>query len=144
MSTPTAWNSRPFTGLVCATLGTLLIAGIMSQTSAADKLTTPPKKQLRHVVMYKFKAETTPPQIQEVVDAFSALPGKIDTITGFERGTNVSEENKSEGFTHCFVVTFRDVAGRAVYLKHPAHDEYVKVVKDRREKVIVFDYWVEG
>lgn len=144
MSIITVWNSRSLAGLVCATLGTLLIAGIMSQTSAADKLTTPPKKQLRHVVMYKFKAETTPQQIQEVVDAFSALPGKIDTITRFERGTNVSEENKSEGFTHCFVVTFRDVAGRAVYLKHPAHDEYVKVVKDRREKVIVFDYWVEG
>ena len=144
MSIPTAWNSRPLAGLVCATLGTLLIAGIMSQTSAADRLATQPKKQLRHVVMYKFKAETTPQQIQEVVDAFSALPGKIDTIAGFERGTNVSEENKSEGFTHCFVVTFRDVAGRAVYLKHPAHDEYVKVVKDRREKVIVFDYWAEG
>ena len=137
-------NSGRLTWGACAILATLLIAGIMSQTSAADKAAAKPEKQLRHVVLYKFKAETTPQQIQEVVDAFSALPGKIDTITGFERGTNVSEENKSEGFTHCFVVTFRDTAGRAVYLKHPAHDEYVKVVKDRREKVIVFDYWAEG
>jgi hypothetical protein len=39
------------------------------------------------------------------------------------------------------VVSFRDEAGRDVYLKHPAHLEYVNVVKDRREKVIVFDYW---
>ncbi len=139
-----ASNSGRLTWGACAILGSLLIAGIMSQTSAADKAAAKPEKQLRHVVLYKFKAETTPQQIQEVVDAFSALPGKINTITGFERGTNVSEENKSEGFTHCFVVTFRDIAGRAVYLKHPAHDEYVKVVKDRREKVIVFDYWAEG
>lgn len=136
--------SRRLTWGVCAVLGTLLIAGIMSQTSAADKAAAQPAKQLRHVVLYKFKADITPQQIQEVVDAFSALPSKINTITGFERGTNVSEENKSEGFTHCFVVTFRDTAGRAAYLKHPAHDEYVKVVKDRREKVIVFDYWAEG
>ncbi|MES2791633.1 MAG: Dabb family protein [Planctomycetota bacterium] len=127
-----------------AILSTLMIAGIMSQTSAADKAGTKPEKLLRHVVLYKFKSEATPAQIQEVVDAFSALPSKINSIVGFERGTNVSEENKSEGLTHCFVVTFRDTAGRATYLKHPAHDEYVKVVKDRREKVVVFDYWTEG
>ena len=129
------------TSMICAAMGVLAIAGIMTQTAAADKAAANPEKLLRHVVLYKFKAEATPQQIQEVVDAFSALPKKIDTIVGFERGTNVSEENKSEGFTHCFVVTFRDVAGRATYLKHPAHDDYVKVVKDRREKVIVFDYW---
>lgn len=116
----------------------------MSASSADDKPAKKAGKNLRHVVLYKFKAEITEKQVQEVVDAFAALPGKVDTIIDFERGTNISQENKSEGFTHCFVVTFRDTAGRDVYLKHPAHDEYVKVVKDRREKVIVFDYWAEG
>ena len=71
------------------------------------------------------------------------MPGKIPTIVEFEAGTNVSEEGKSEGFTHLFVVTFRDKAGLKVYLDHPAHADYVKVVKDRREKVIVFDYVTE-
>jgi hypothetical protein len=98
---------------------------------------------LRHVVMYKFKPEMTAAQVQEVVDAFKGLPGKIPTIVEFEAGTNVSEEGKSEGFTHLFVVTFRDKAGLKVYLDHPAHADYVKVVKDRREKVIVFDYVTE-
>jgi hypothetical protein len=98
---------------------------------------------LRHVVMYKFKPELTAAQVQEVVDAFKGLPGKIPTIVEFEAGTNVSEEGKSEGFTHLFVVTFRDKAGLKVYLDHPAHADYVKVVKDRREKVIVFDYLTE-
>ena len=42
-----------------------------------------------------------------------------------------------------FVVTFKDEAGRDAYLKHPAHDAYVLVVKDKREKVVVFDYWAE-
>lgn len=124
-------------------LGSLIIGGIMSQSIADGKLDVKQEKQLRHVVLYKFKPEITPQQIQEVIEAFAALPGKIDTIVGFERGVNVSEENKSEGFTHCFVVTFRDTKGREVYLKHPAHDAYVKVVKDRREKVFVFDYWAE-
>ena len=90
------------------------------------------------------KEDCTPEQIQQVIDAFSGLPKKVDTILGFERGTNVSKEGKSEGLTHVFVVTFRDEAGLATYLKHPAHDEYVKVVKDKREKVVVFDYWADA
>ena len=105
---------------------------------AADK-----EKVLRHVVLYKFKDDITPAQLKEVIDAFAALPKKVNTIIGFEHGTNVSTEGKSEGFTHMFVVTFKNEADVAAYLVHPAHEAYVKVVKDRREKVIVFDYWAE-
>lgn len=100
-----------------------------------------PNRRLRHVVLYKFKDDVGKSQVQEVIDAFSALPKRIDAIVAFERGVNVSPEGKSEGFTHCFVVTFRDEAARDAYLKHPAHLAYVNVVKDKREKVIVFDYW---
>ena len=101
-------------------------------------------KVLRHVVMYKFKDDQPKERVQEVVNAFSALPTKIDTIIGYEHGTNVSQEGKSEGFTHVFVVTFRNEAGRDAYLKHSAHAAYVQVVKDRREKVVVFDYWTDA
>jgi electron transfer flavoprotein alpha subunit len=99
---------------------------------------------LKHVVMYKFKDDQSKERVQEVVDAFSALPQKIDAIIGYEHGPNVSQEGKSDGLTHVFVVTFRDEAGRDAYLKHPAHDAYVEVVKDRREKVVVFDYWADA
>jgi lysophospholipase L1-like esterase len=98
-------------------------------------------KLLRHVVLFKFKDDVTADQIQEVVDAFAALPGKIDTIRGFEHGTDVSVEGKAEGYTHGFVVTFADEAGRAEYLPHAAHQEFVKLVGPRIDKVLVFDYW---
>jgi heme-degrading monooxygenase HmoA len=119
--------------LVITIFGALLP---MSPANAAEKV-------LRHVVLYKFKDGLPPAQLQEVIDTFAGLPKKIDTIVGFEAGTNVSKEGKSEGFTHAFVVTFKSEADLAAYLVHPAHDAYVKVVRDRREKVIVFDYWVE-
>jgi hypothetical protein len=96
---------------------------------------------LRHVVMYKFKDDLTAGQLREVIAAFSALPEKIDTIIGFEAGTNTSTEGKSDGLTHVFVVTFADEKGRDTYLSHPAHLDYVKLARDKREKVIVFDYW---
>lgn len=98
---------------------------------------------LRHIVMYKFKETASKADVQQVIDAFAALPSKIDAIVSLEHGPNVSPEGKSDGLTYCFVVTFRDEAGRDAYLKHPAHDAYVSVVKDRREKVIVFDYWAK-
>lgn len=102
-----------------------------------------PGKVLRHLVLYKFRDDATPEQVQEVIDTFAALPEKIDTIIGFEHGKNVSEEGKSDGLTYCFAVTFRDKQGLETYLVHPAHQEYVKVVSPRREKVVVFDYWTE-
>jgi hypothetical protein len=119
---------------------TLLVLGasLTMPAIAADK-----EKVLRHVVMYKFKDDITPAQLKEVIDAFAALPKKVNSIIGFEHGTNVSTEGKSEGFTHAFVVTFKNQADVAAYIAHPAHEAYVKIVRDRREKVIVFDYWAD-
>jgi hypothetical protein len=94
-------------------------------------------------VLFKFKDDATPQQIGEVVDAFRALKSKIDTIETFEYGTNVSVENKSQGFTHCFFVTFRDEKGRDAYLPHPAHKAFGALVGPRLDKVLVVDYWVQ-
>jgi len=97
---------------------------------------------LRHIVLYKFKETTTQAQIDEVSAEFKGLPGKIPGIVGFEAGTNVSPEGKSEGFTHAFVVSFATEKDRDAYIVHPAHQDFVSIVKDRREKVIVIDFWV--
>ena len=122
--------------VVLGFLGVFLAMSPAQPAHAAEKV-------LRHIVMYKFKDDLTPAQLQEVIDAFAGLPKKVDTIIGFEHGTNVSKEGKSEGFTHVFVVTFKNEADLAAYLVHPAHDDYVKVVGGRRDKVVVFDYWAD-
>jgi hypothetical protein len=130
-----------FWGLV---LAISLTGGIAMTNNVTESATgKPPSKVLRHVVLYKFKNDLAPEKVQEVVDAFVGLSKKIDKIVGFEHGTNVSQEGKSEGLTHCFVVTFRDEMGRATYLDHAAHQEFVKLVRERREKVVVFDYWAD-
>jgi len=97
----------------------------------------------RHVVLFKFKDGTSPQQIDEVVDAFRALKGKIDAIQDFEFGTDVSTENKAAGFTHCFFVTFKDDKGRDAYLPHPAHKAFGALVGPRLDKVLVVDYWTK-
>jgi hypothetical protein len=37
-------------------------------------------------------------------------------------------------------VSFRDKAGLATYLPHPAHEAFVAKIKPHLEKVYVFDY----
>ena len=108
--------------------------------SAADKVEKP-GRVLRHVVMYKFRADMTAAQVQEVVDAFQGMVKQIDAVVGFEYGPNLSKEGKSDGLTHVFCVSFKDESGRDAYLAHPAHAAYAKFAKDRREKVVVVDYW---
>ena len=62
----------------------------MTHQSATAKDESAAGKRLRHVVLFKFKDDVQPAQVQEVVDAFRALPKQIDGIEGFEWGTNIS------------------------------------------------------
>jgi len=119
---------------LCLSIGFASFAMVLAQ----DK----PAPVLRHVVLFKFKDTVSKEQVAEVLAAFKALPGKIDAIRGFEWGTDMSVEMKSQDFTHCFVVTFADAKGRDEYLPHPAHKEFVALAGPRIDKVLVFDYVV--
>ncbi|MCA1964007.1 MAG: Dabb family protein [Prosthecobacter sp.] len=94
----------------------------------------------RHVVLFKFKDSASAEQVQALEKAFAELAGKIDTVKGFEWGTNVSPEGLNDGFTHCFFVTFADKAGLETYLPHPEHQAFVAKLKPLLDKVCVVDY----
>jgi len=96
---------------------------------------------LRHVVLFKFKDTSTPADVERIVAAFRGLPAKIKEIADFEWGTDVSPEGKAQGFTHCFLVTFKSDADRDAYLPHPAHKDFVGIVGPHVDKVCVVDFW---
>ena len=100
-------------------------------------------KQLRHIVLFKFKETATAENIKAVEEAFAALPSKIKEIKGFEWGKNNSPEGLNKEFTHCFTVTFDSEEDRAVYLPHPDHQAFVEILKPYLEDVLVVDYWAE-
>jgi len=99
---------------------------------------------LRHVVMFKFKDSSTSDDIQMVEHAFKALPSAIPQIIDFEWGTNNSPEGLNDGFTHCFFLTFRSEADRAIYLPHPEHKKFGSILGPHLDKVLVVDYWTKN
>ncbi|MFZ9261768.1 MAG: Dabb family protein [Chitinophagaceae bacterium] len=101
-------------------------------------------EQLRHVVIFKFKASSAQASVDSVVNSFMSLAKKIPVVKSMEWGLNDSPENFHQGFTHCFVLTFANKKDRdEVYQKHPAHLEFQKVLGPHMEKVFVVDYQVE-
>ncbi len=96
---------------------------------------------LRHVVLFKFKADTSQDDIDMVQEAFSALPSKIPQIASYEWGTNNSPEGLNQDFTHCFFLTFKSEADRAAYLPHPDHKAFGAVLGPHLGGVLVVDYW---
>lgn len=114
---------------------------IVEEIKEIEMESTSPDSVLRHVVMFEFKEETSPEKIQEVVDAFKALPSKIEQIKGFEYGTNNSPEGLNDGLTHAFTLTFYSEEDRAIYLPHPDHKAFGEVLGNSLVKAVVVDYW---
>lgn len=81
-------------------------------------------KEIKHVVVFKYKETATSAQIEEVTAAFKALKTKIPGIITFEYGINNSPENLNKGFTHVYLLTFKDAAARDAYLPHPEHKKF--------------------
>lgn len=132
-------NVRPL--LILPFLLSLLLItspAMAQQTNDAPEMR---KGLLRHAVFFQFKESSTQEDIQQVVDAFAALPSKIDSIIDFQYGVNNSPEGLDDGFTHCFLLTFADEAGRAIYLPHPAHKAFGDVLRPHMKDVFVVDYW---
>jgi len=102
---------------------------------AADKL--------NHVVSFKFKSTATPEDIKKVEEAFQALKKKISQVESLEWGTNVSKENRDKGFTHCWILTFKNEKDRDSYIQHPEHAAFVKVALPSVDDVFVIDFWAK-
>jgi hypothetical protein len=100
------------------------------------------EKQMRHIVIFKYKSTATQDQIEKVTNALSNLQNKIPGIVAFEHGINDSPENKNNGFTHVYQFTFEDADARDTYLPHPEHQKFGEFLGEMKivEDVFVVDY----
>ncbi|MDT0606497.1 Dabb family protein [Croceitalea rosinachiae] len=100
------------------------------------------EKLLRHVVIFKFNDSTSTEQVEKLNKSFADLTNHIDIIQDFEWGLNDSPEDFHQGFTHCYLLTFKSEEDRdSIYTPHPKHQEFVASLGPHIEKVFVVDYW---
>ncbi|NAY90923.1 Dabb family protein [Muricauda sp. JGD-17] len=97
---------------------------------------------LRHVVIFKFKEDSSEQDVHDLTMAFYNLTKEIPVIKDFEWGLNDSPEDLHQGFTHCYLLTFESEEARdSIYAPHPAHKAFVESLQPHLEKVFVVDYW---
>ena len=125
------------------TLTLILIVGTICSLLAMAAEAPAKDGKLRHVVAFKFKDTATKEKIKEVEDAFRALKGKIPQIVSYEWGTNISPEKLDKGFTHGFILTFKNEKDRDAYLVHPDHKKFGELVGGVLADVFVIDFWAK-
>ena len=99
----------------------------------------------RHVVLFKFRDHADAATVRGIEAGFRALVAQLPFVLAFEWGRNSSPEGLDRGFTHCFIVTFRDEADRDAYLPHPAHQAFCREhLEPNLESVCVVDFRAQG
>jgi hypothetical protein len=127
---------------VCAIIGMGIVGASETKAGSATKSeekTSVCQKVVRHVVCFKFKDTASPEEVQKVCDAFANLKNEIPFILSYEAGSNVSPENLSKGFTHCYILTFKNQKDRDAYLPHPAHKAFGGNLRGLVDDVFVID-----
>ena len=63
------------------------------------------------------------------------------SVETLEWGTNISQEKRDKGFTHCFILSFKSEKDRDTYIDHPQHKAFGKLVGPLLDDVFVIDFW---
>jgi len=81
---------------------------------------------IQHIVLLKWKPDTTDEQIDAAFGRAQELVDGIDSVNRITLGRNRGDAD--HGFTHAFIVTLSDDAGLTTYLNHPLRAWYLSEV----------------
>jgi hypothetical protein len=93
---------------------------------------------LTHVVLFKFKPDTTAADADRLQAGLQALPAVIGEIREFRVGRDVIRSERS--YDLGLVSGFDDLAAMQRYQVHPAHQEVVALVKTLCASVVAVDF----
>jgi hypothetical protein len=90
---------------------------------------------IRHVVLFKFKEDTSAEQREQLQAEIRALPQQIDFIRYFELGRDLLRSPRS--YDLCLIADFDDLDALQRYAHHPAHVPVVEKANRLCERVAV-------
>ncbi|MBW2370025.1 MAG: Dabb family protein [Deltaproteobacteria bacterium] len=96
---------------------------------------------LKHVVLLKFKTDTTDMDIQDIEAGLAGLPGRIPEIKGYELGRDVVRSDRSYDFG--LVSAFVDQAGLKAYQTHPDHVGVVNKIRIACDSIVAVDFMTD-
>lgn len=76
---------------------------------------------IRHIVLTKFKPETTEDKIAEIYAGLSGLADKLPGAQGFTGGRSESPEQIERGYMHGFVIDFESWEALQNYAGNEEH-----------------------
>ncbi|HZO35669.1 MAG TPA: Dabb family protein [Solirubrobacteraceae bacterium] len=81
---------------------------------------------IRHVVLFKWKAESTAEQRAAAIAELRTLPDQIEAVRSFVVGENVGDPDNHE---LAVIAEFDDIESFRAYSDHPAHlDVAIKTI----------------
>lgn len=99
---------------------------------------------ITHVVLLRLRANLSTKDVDRVFAELARLLDKIPGLSSFAGGPYSSPEGLNRGYTHGFVMTFRDERSRDGYLSHPEHEKVKEMVLGAldggTDGVIAFDF----
>lgn len=93
---------------------------------------------ITHVVLFKFKPETTEAEAAALEGALKGLPALIAAIREFRVGRDVIRSERS--YDLGLVSTFADLDALQAYQVHPAHQAVVRQVRALCAGVVAVDF----
>jgi hypothetical protein len=98
---------------------------------------------IRHCVFVRFRGDVPDGERAAIHADLDALRSVIDGMNKVHFSANVSPEPFARGFSHGFIIDFRNAAARDAYLAHEAHQRagarLVAALEGSTDGLMVFD-----
>ena len=97
---------------------------------------------IRHIIMFKFSEvkndEEKSEMTERMIKSFSPLKDKIGVVKSYEIGVN----SKKTDFSYDIVITseYESWEDLDTYIKHPYHQNAIKLNQDIKKEKAVVDY----
>jgi Stress responsive A/B Barrel Domain len=99
---------------------------------------------LKHIALLAFKEYIEKEDIIFIMKSVADLQKKIPQILSFSWGENLGIEGLDHGYLHGFMIEFKNIDDKNVYLQHPEHIKLVNEVinpalRNSIHSILVFD-----
>jgi hypothetical protein len=92
------------------------------------------------VVLLAFKPYVSLDRQKAILAQFEGLADVIPQVKSLEWGTDISIENKTEGYTHAFLLTFHSPKDRTTYVNSEVHQAFVHSAISELDQLLILDY----